>query len=133
VKLSGLGYKFAPTLLSLALVLALAAGCIAQTKKKIPPVRPVDINTASLEQLEQLPGIGPVYAKRIIEYRKESGPFRNVDELMAVKGIGEKRMERLRKYVTVKNPTPTPDTKPPKQPGASSPLEAASATKTSAE
>ena len=100
------------------MILALATGCIAQSKKKIPPSRPVDINTASPDQLEQLPGIGPVFAKRIIEYRKTSGPFRNVDELMAVKGIGEKRMEKLRKYVMVKNPTPTPtpDSKPQKQP-----------------
>lgn len=81
----------------------------------------MDINAASLDQLEQLPGIGPVFAKRIIEYRKTSGPFRNVDELMAVKGIGEKRMENLRKYVMVKNPTPTPTPeKPVKQPNGPS-------------
>ena len=121
VRLTQLNRRFAPALLICALILALAAGCIAQTKKKIPPVRPVDINAASLDQLEQLPGIGPVFAKRIIEYRKTSGPFRNVDELMAVKGIGEKRMENLRKYVMVKNPTPTPTPeKPVKQPNGPS-------------
>lgn len=102
-------------------LLCLATGCLAQTKKKIPPSRPVDINAASLEQLEQLPGIGPVFAHRIVDYRKNTGPFRNVDELMAVKGIGEKRMEKLRKYVMVKNPTPTPtpESKPAKQPDGS--------------
>lgn len=104
-------------LVACVLILALAAGCIAETKKKIPPSRPIDINTASLDQLEQLPGIGPVLAKRIIDYRKNTGPFRNVDELMAVKGISEKRMENIRKYVMVKNPTPTPaPEKPVKQP-----------------
>ncbi|HET9400605.1 MAG TPA: helix-hairpin-helix domain-containing protein [Candidatus Acidoferrales bacterium] len=102
-----------------ALILALATGCIAETKKKVPPSRPIDVNTASSEQLQQLPGIGPVLAKRIIDYRKSSGPFRNVDELMAVKGISEKRMENIRKYVMVKNPTPTPD-KPVKQPDGAS-------------
>jgi comEA protein len=60
----------------------------------------VDINTASSAELERLPGIGPVIASRIIEQRAESGPFRSVDGLLAVRGIGRAALERLRPHIT---------------------------------
>jgi competence protein ComEA len=62
---------------------------------------PVNLNTATLDQLETLPGIGPALGQRIIDYREEHGPFRSVDDLLNVSGIGEKRLEDLRSGVTV--------------------------------
>ncbi|WP_324718181.1 helix-hairpin-helix domain-containing protein [Carboxydochorda subterranea] len=55
----------------------------------------VDINTASPEELDELPGIGPALAERIVRFRTEHGPFRSVDDLVEVPGIGPKTLERL--------------------------------------
>lgn len=64
-------------------------------------VFPININTADQTTLELLPGIGPSYAKRIIEFREQNGGFKDVSELMEVKGIGEKRFEKIRAFVTL--------------------------------
>ncbi|MCS7252607.1 MAG: helix-hairpin-helix domain-containing protein [Armatimonadota bacterium] len=69
----------------------------AKTQKM--PVGRVAINTATVEQLESLPGVGPALAQRIVEYRRRNGPFKSVEELLNVKGIGEKKLEALRPYV----------------------------------
>jgi competence protein ComEA len=66
------------------------------------PQFPIDLNTATAEQLEAIPGIGPVLAQRIIEYRQTRGRFQSVDELLEVRGIGSKRLENMRPYVVVK-------------------------------
>jgi competence protein ComEA len=63
---------------------------------------PINLNTATAEQLEAIPGIGPVLAQRIIEYRQTRGRFQSVDELLEVRGIGSKRLENMRPYVVVK-------------------------------
>ena len=63
--------------------------------------RGLDLNTATVEELESLPGIGPALARRIVAYRREHGPFRSVEELLKVKGIGSKRLNTLRAYLTV--------------------------------
>jgi competence protein ComEA len=60
---------------------------------------PVQLSTATLEQLDALPGIGPVTAQKILDYRQENGGFASVDELDAVPGIGPARMEELREMV----------------------------------
>lgn len=64
----------------------------------------INVNTASLNELQELPGIGPAYSKRIIEYRKKHGGFSAVDELIKIKGIGKKRLEKLQPFVKLKDP-----------------------------
>ncbi|MDI6734693.1 MAG: helix-hairpin-helix domain-containing protein [bacterium] len=61
----------------------------------------VNLNTASLEEIESLPRIGPVGAKRIIEYRQIHGGFKSVEEIMEVKGIGEKTFEKIKELISV--------------------------------
>jgi competence protein ComEA len=70
------------------------------TQKK-PPTAPLDLNTATIEQLEKLPGIGASTAKAIVNFREKSGPFRRVEDLLAIKGVSASRLEKLRPYVTV--------------------------------
>lgn len=62
---------------------------------------PVNINTATAEELQTLPGIGEVLAARIIEFRTENGAFRLIDELMDVRGIGEAVFDGLKDQITV--------------------------------
>ena len=62
----------------------------------------VNLNRASADELQALPGVGPVLAQRMVEWRKAHGRYRTVDDLQEVKGIGKKRMEQLRSFVTVK-------------------------------
>lgn len=62
---------------------------------------PVNINTASREQLQQLPRIGPAMAARIIEYRTQNGKFKNKEELMKVRGIGEKTFQNLKDMISI--------------------------------
>lgn len=59
----------------------------------------ININTATAEELLELPGIGPAYAERIIEWREENGTFTSLEQLLEIKGIGEKRLENLRPYI----------------------------------
>ena len=88
--------------LSVVLVAAIAAtGAAAESGD--PGV--VNINTASADQLQLLPRVGPALASRIMEFRETSGPFRSVDEIVAVKGIGETALAKLRPYITVNGAT----------------------------
>jgi competence protein ComEA len=65
------------------------------------PAGPVDLNTATLEQLDALPGIGPSTAKAIIDERQRRGGFRSVDDLLDVRGIGPAKLDAIRDLVTV--------------------------------
>lgn len=61
----------------------------------------VNINTADQAQLDTLPGIGPAYAQRIIQYREINGPFKTIEDIKQVSGIGDKRFEQLKDLITV--------------------------------
>jgi competence protein ComEA len=63
---------------------------------------PLDINRASASELEELPGIGPTLAQRIVEHRESEGPFSTVEELMNVRGVGERTLDGLRGLVVVR-------------------------------
>jgi competence protein ComEA len=62
---------------------------------------PVNLNSATVEQLQKLPGIGPKTAARIVEYRQKNGGFKKVEELMNVRGVGEKSFLKLKAQITV--------------------------------
>jgi competence protein ComEA len=72
--------------------------------KKSPPAAPIDLNRATAEELQQLPGVGPVTSQRIVATRA-AGPFKTVDELRRVSGIGAKTLEKLRPFITVGSST----------------------------
>jgi comEA protein len=62
---------------------------------------PVNLNTASADQIAALPGVGPKAAQRIVEYRQKNGGFKKIEELMNVKGFGEKSFLKLKSLITV--------------------------------
>ncbi|MFO1317892.1 MAG: ComEA family DNA-binding protein [Burkholderiales bacterium] len=86
------------------LLWALALALVAQFGIALVATAAVNINTATKDELVALPGIGPAKAQAIVDYRKANGPFKSVDDLRNVKGIGAKRMEKLRNDVTVGGP-----------------------------
>ena len=82
------------------LIPCLLFGTCALAKKK-PPAKPLNVDTATSEELQQVPGIGPATADKILQMRKSSGAFKNVDDLLAIRGLGPKRLEKMPKYFTV--------------------------------
>jgi competence protein ComEA len=69
--------------------------------KSAPPAKGVNINTADVTALTTLPGIGKKYAERVIEYRTAHGRFKSPDDLENVKGIGPKKMEKIRPFIRI--------------------------------
>jgi len=96
-----------PALVIVALVAAAprpaAAQTATRTSAKAAPaaVGVVNINTASATDLETLPGIGARTAARIVEYRQKNGPFKKIEELMNVRGVGEKSFLKLKPQISV--------------------------------
>jgi competence ComEA-like helix-hairpin-helix protein len=82
----------------IAVVQGMSAGC---SPDSVGLPSPVDLNQATPRQLDGLPGIGPVLAGRIVEYRQRIGGFRSVSQLRAVSGIGEKRYSVLKDLVKI--------------------------------
>ncbi|WP_245878491.1 ComEA family DNA-binding protein [Streptosporangium subroseum] len=76
-------------------------GVVAAPAPVDPATAVIDLNTATPEQLEQLPGVGEVLARRIVEYRDKNGGFRNVEQLREVSGIGDRKYAEMREKVRV--------------------------------
>jgi competence protein ComEA len=72
----------------------------SRTEGSISPF-PINVNTAPKEELMLLPGIGKIYAERIIKFREENNGFKNKADLLKVKGIGPKTLKRIKKFVTL--------------------------------
>ncbi len=90
----------------LGVALSLATGPVAataaqETGTQQAAMERLDLNTATVEQLMGLKGVGEVTARAIVDYREQNGPFRSVDDLIRVRGIGEKKLEALRPFVKV--------------------------------
>ena len=86
--------------------LALLVLCTAAQAEKHPPAKPIDLNVANVKELQELPGVGPVTAQRIIDLREKSGRFRRVEDLLAVRGISQKKLDAMRPYIIVSAPPP---------------------------
>ncbi len=93
---------------ALVLAVLLAAPMIsagqASAPAKATPVTVININTATAEQLDALPGVGAKLAARIVDYRQKNGGFKKVEDLMNVQGIGEKNFLKLKPLITIGQP-----------------------------
>ena len=89
--------------LALAVASLLSTG-VAFAAAKPAPAGKVNINTATVEQLTTLPGVGPKLAARIVEHRQKAGAFKSTQELINVRGIGEKNFEKIQGYLTLSEP-----------------------------
>ncbi|HKM89667.1 MAG TPA: helix-hairpin-helix domain-containing protein, partial [Candidatus Acidoferrales bacterium] len=68
------------------------------------PDHPVDLNSATAEELQQLPGVGPATAAQIIRFREQSGPFRRAEDILAIPRITRRTLDRIRPYIVVNGP-----------------------------
>jgi competence ComEA-like helix-hairpin-helix protein len=85
----------------LPILLMLFATLAVRADAKHLPAHSVDLNTATAEQLQQVPGIGPSTAKAIVNFRRKSGPFQRIEDLLAIKGVSKARLEKMRPYLTI--------------------------------
>lgn len=96
--------RFVAAAVAAVIALAMSTGVVSAAQKREAPAAKVNINTATVEQLSELPGVGEKLAARIVEHRQKQGPFKSTQELMNVKGIGEKNLQKLQPYLTVTDP-----------------------------
>lgn len=73
----------------------------AKPRRKMLPTHPINLNRATLSQLEELPDVGPSTARAILKFRRVSGPFERVSDLLAIRGISRGRFDKIRPYVFV--------------------------------
>lgn len=92
--------RIVATTLAFAMAALIVSGSAFAAGKPAPTGK-VNINTASVEQLTTLPGVGPKLAARIVEYRQKSGSFRAAHDLLNVQGIGEKNFAKLEPFLSV--------------------------------
>ena len=102
--------RLVATGLALALAGLVCAGPVLAAGKPAPTGK-VNVNTATAEQLTALPGVGPKLAARIVEHRQKEGAYHSVQDLLNVKGIGEKNLARIQGYVSVGDAARTAATK----------------------
>jgi competence protein ComEA len=95
------------------------SGAATTANKKNPPAHPVDLNTATLAELETLPGIGAVRAQAILDFRAKNKRFRSVNDLLAIRGFSKNRVAKLRPYIAL-GPPPAPASATPKHSAAKS-------------
>ena len=93
--------RFVAATLAAVFALGISAGVASAAAAPKAPAGKVNINTATAAQLTELPGVGEKLAARIVEFRQKQGPFKSTQELMNVKGIGEKNLAKLQQYLTV--------------------------------
>jgi competence ComEA-like helix-hairpin-helix protein len=84
-----------------ALLFVAVFSLAAAQSKPSPPPKPLDLNKATVEELQRIPGIGPTTAKAIVRFREKSGPFRRLEDLLAIRGITKRKLKTLRPYLTV--------------------------------
>jgi len=106
-------FSFALIVLTLLLAsvpsTALVQEKAAKGKAAATPAAPININTATVAQLDSLPGIGTRTAQAIVEHRQKNGGFKKIEELMTIKGIGEKSFLKIKPLVTVGSEKPSGD------------------------
>ena len=79
-----------------AIAAILIAACsLAVIVQKTPPAHPLDLNVANVKELEQVPGIGPKTAQAIVDFRHKSGRFHRVEDLLAIKGMSQRKLDKL--------------------------------------
>lgn len=93
--------------LAIAAALSLLSFAVCLRAQKAPPAKPIDLNSATIEQLQQLPGVGATTAKAIVQFREKSGPFQRVEDLLAIHGISPARFKKIKPYVIVVPPAKT--------------------------
>ena len=100
---------------AIAAILVVACAFIVMAQGKQPPAHPLDLNVANVKELEQVPGIGPKTAQAIVDFRHKSGRFHRVEDLLAIKGISQRKLDKMRPHlkITPPPPQPAPPHKPP--------------------
>ena len=87
--------------LALCLGLAFSSVSVLAQKSGAVPSEKINLNSATSEQLQSIPGIGPSTAKNILEYRTKVGKFNKIEEIINVRGIGEKKFQKIKERLTV--------------------------------